>query len=59
MSDAGHCPVYITIRGRAIRNGVDKIEDVKTPEFNKPQQSSISCLHLIETEAIENRHFGD
>jgi hypothetical protein len=34
---------------------VDKIEDAKTPEFNKAQQRSTSYPHLIETEAAENR----
>ncbi len=34
---------------------VDKIEDAKSREFNKAQQRSTSSLHLIETEAIENR----
>src|SRR5580698_5099771 len=39
-------------RGRAT---VDKIEVAKRPEFNKAQQCSTSCLHLLETEAVENR----
>ena len=34
---------------------VDKIEDARTTEFDKAQQLSTSCPHLIETEAIENR----
>jgi hypothetical protein len=36
---------------------VDKIEDAKSLELNKPQQSSTSCPHLVETEAAENRAF--
>lgn len=32
----------------------DKIEDTRTQEFNKPQQSSKSLPDLIETEADEN-----
>ena len=42
-------------RNRFIENAVDKIEDARFPEFNKVQQSSTSCPHLIETEATENR----
>jgi hypothetical protein len=47
--------VHNESRTWAIRNAVDKIEDVKTPEFNKAQQRLTSCPHLVETEAIENR----
>jgi hypothetical protein len=36
-------------------SAVDKIEDAKSLELNKPQQSSTSFPHLIETEAAENR----
>jgi len=36
---------------------VDKIEDARSPKFNKAQQLATSCPHLIETEATENRHF--
>ena len=32
---------------------VDDFEDARFPEFNKVQQLSTSCLHLIETEAAE------
>jgi hypothetical protein len=38
-----------------MRATADKIEDTKSLEFNKVQQSSTSYPHLIETEAIENR----
>ena len=56
MSDAGHGPAYITSRGRAIGNAVDKIEAVKTPHLperfpwfggNLPQEPS-SPLRLID-----------
>jgi hypothetical protein len=40
---------------RFVFRTVDKIEDAKTQNINKAQQSSTSCPHLIETEAIENR----
>jgi len=37
---------------------VDKIEDARSPKFNKAQQLSTSCPHLIQTEATENRAFS-
>jgi|CZKS01.1.fsa_nt_gi hypothetical protein len=37
------------------RRAVDKIEDARFPNFNKAQQSSTSCVHIIETEYVENR----
>ncbi len=36
---------------------VDNIEDTKSQEFNKAQQSSTRCPHLVEIEAAENRAF--
>jgi hypothetical protein len=36
-------------------SSVDDFEDAGFPEFNKPQQFSTSCPHLIETEAAENK----
>jgi hypothetical protein len=47
--------IHTESRKRFIQNAVDKIEDTRIPEFNKAQQRSTSCPHLIETEAAENR----
>ena len=36
---------------------VDDFEDARFPKFNKAQQSSTSCAHLIETECLKNQQF--
>jgi len=40
------------------RRNVDSFEDVRSPEFNKAQQSSTSSPHLTETESVENRRLS-
>src|SRR5579862_9097537 len=40
------------------RVNVDDFEDARFPEFDKAQQRSISCAHLIETECIEDKLFS-
>jgi hypothetical protein len=37
---------------------VDEIEDAKSPNLNKAQQTSTSYPHLIEAEYAENRGFS-
>jgi DNA-binding protein len=44
MSDAGHGPAYITSRGRAIGNAVDKIEAVKTRTYLSAFPGSVAIF---------------
>jgi hypothetical protein len=43
---------------RADRVSVDEFEDGRFPEFNKAQLRSTSCVHLTETEYVENGPFS-